>query len=285
MARRPVENLSSPGIERGLRLVIWDGQCTQVMMVMTGGVFLVDFALRLGASGLAIGLISAVPALANLAQLPSIALVERLRYRRSLAVATSGASRLLFVGLAALPFFALSGPLAITAVVTTLAAVYGLGAVSYCAWSSWMRDLVPADRLGAVFARRMMLMAGLGAILGPLAGAYVEWFRAGWPGLTPFTYVPIFALGAIFGLIGVWVLAITPEPAMPAPAGGRGFGARVAAPLRDRNYRAILLFNVAWNAAANLAAPFFAVYMLKRIGLEVGLITVLSAAFQLANLA
>lgn len=280
----PAASLSPSEVERGLRLVIRDGVCTQILITLIGGVFLTDFALGLGASSLAIGAIMAMPALGNLFQLPAIAVVEAIRRRRAIVVATSGPARLLFFLVVALPFLPISPPSAIAVLIVTLAAIYGLASVSHCAWNSWMRDLVPPSRLGGFFGQRMMVMAALSAVLAPLAGAYVDGFRSAWPDLAAYVYVPLFAIGAIAGMAGVWVLALTPEPAMVPPDGALRFAARVLAPLRDPAFRGVLLFLFAWNATVNLAAPFFAAYLLTRLGLDVGLATLLFAVFQLANL-
>jgi len=281
--------LSSVEVERGLVLTVRDGVFTQMMVTLTGGVFLIDFALGLGASNLAVGVIAAIPALANLLQLPAVALVESIRRRRAIVVILSVPARALFFLIALLPFLpaSMSG-LGVSLLIAALALLYGVASISHCAWNSWMRDLVPTDRLGGLFARRMMLAAAISAVLAPIAGGYVEWFRAAWPAAAAYTYVPLFIAGGLAGLIGVWILAITPEPPMAVAddeATSTGFIARTMAPLRDANFRRVTLFLLAWNGAANLAAPFFAVYMLRRIGLEVGLVTLLTATFQLANLA
>ena len=46
-----------------------------------------------------------------------------------------------------------------------------------------------------------------------------------------------------------------------------------------------MIFLGSWNFAANLAAPFFAVYMLKTLGYSMTTIIVLTTASQLSNLA
>ena len=51
------------------------------MVTLTGGVFLVAFALKLEASNTIIGLLAAIPPLAQLIQIPAIYLVEKYRVR------------------------------------------------------------------------------------------------------------------------------------------------------------------------------------------------------------
>lgn len=66
------DTLTEEEIQSGLKNVIKDGLASQTMITLTGGVFLVAFALKLGASNQIIGLLAAIPPLAQLIQIPSI---------------------------------------------------------------------------------------------------------------------------------------------------------------------------------------------------------------------
>ena len=59
------DDLSEEDVQYGLRAVIKDGLASQAMVTLTGGVFLVAFALKLGASNTIIGLLAAIPALTS----------------------------------------------------------------------------------------------------------------------------------------------------------------------------------------------------------------------------
>src|SRR5437867_13293315 len=76
--------LPSPDVaERASRLVLYDALSHEAMSALTTGVFLVGFAVALGASNFAIGVLAAVPFLAQLLQIPAVLLIERWRARRS----------------------------------------------------------------------------------------------------------------------------------------------------------------------------------------------------------
>jgi MFS family permease len=59
--------------------------------------------------------------------------------------------------------------------------------------------------------------------------------------------------------------------------------ALLRAPLRDQNFRRVVVFMGAWNLASNLAAPFITVYLLRQMGFLMGTVTTLWVASQLAN--
>ena len=88
------------------------------------------------------------------------------------------------------------------------------------------------------------------------------------------------ATGVVAGMAGLFFLARIPEPEMPVTT-RRPWVDIFKAPLRHREFRPVMIFLASWTFAANLIAPFFSVYLLRRFGLPmawvVGL-TVLSQA-------
>ena len=66
---RPQETVSETDLQTGLRMLMFDGVCTQIMGTLAGGAFLVAYALILGASNFYIGLIAALGPLAQMLQI------------------------------------------------------------------------------------------------------------------------------------------------------------------------------------------------------------------------
>ena len=86
------------------------------------------------------------------------------------------------------------------------------------------------------------------------------------------------------GYIGVYLLRITPDkPMAPAEKAGPAL-ALLFAPLREKNFKRLILFLASWNFAANLAAPFFTVYMLRSLNYPITTILALTIASQLSML-
>ena len=54
-------------------------------------------------------------------------------------------------------------------------------------------------------------------------------------------------------------------------------------PFKDRNFKNLMVFLASWNFAVNLAAPFFTVYMIKRLNLGISLIISLTVLSQIVN--
>jgi MFS family permease len=282
--RFPVKDELSPGeVREGLSYVTRDGLATQAMVTLTGGILLVAFALELGASNTVIGLLAAIPPLAELFQIPSVYLVEKIKNRRLLVVANSLAARAFWLVIAAIPFL-VPRDIAIAVLIAAMFGYATFSAVSHCSWNSWMRDLVPQDRLGSFFSQRMMLSTVLAIVLSLFAAFFIDGWE-GWTSASPLSgYSVLFLIGYGAGMVGVFFLAKTPEPRMIAPP-SHDFFRKLVVPVRDLNFRNLLIFLGSWNFAVNLAAPFFTVYMLKRLDLDLSWVIALSVLSQLVSVA
>ena len=137
----PKESLSERDIQKGLKIVIWDGLAAEAMTVFSSGTFLVSMALLLGADSIQIGLLAALPLATNVFQLVSVWLVGRYHNRRMVAVLCAYLARipLLLVGFSVLFFSRLSLDL----LIFMLFFHYLFGSIAGPSWNSWIKDMVP----------------------------------------------------------------------------------------------------------------------------------------------
>jgi len=277
---KPKDILTHEETEKGLKVLIRDGLASQAMGVLTSGVFLVALAYRLGASNFMIGLLAALPPLMQLLQIPSVYLVNKIGNRRLVSVAASFFSRLPFL-LVALSPFVFSPAVGMAVVLGAVVAHAGFGAVSTCAWNSWMRDFVPEGRMGAFFSKRMQLATGLGLLLSLAGGFVIDWWKRAYPAQELLAYSALFFAGFLAGMLGIYYLSRIPEPRMkPSEV---HFGKMLFKPFHDANFKSLLGFAASWSFAVNLAAPFFTVYMLDRLQTGMSLVVILSVVSQIAN--
>jgi MFS family permease len=276
------ETLSESQVRSALRNIIKDGVASQAMGILTGGAFFVAFAVKLGASNLVIGLLAAIGPLAQLLQLPSIFLVERIRNRRLITVVAAALSRICWLVIALSPFL-FPAKIAIGILLVLLAVVSAFGAVSGCSWNSWMRDLIPENVMGSFFSKRMQISTGVGIALSILAAVYLDFWKKHLASHELAGYSILFFIGFAAGMLGVFYLAKTQEIRMPPVKGRARIFGLLLQPFKDENFRKLIAFMCSWNFAVNLAAPFFMVYMLKRLGLSMSFIIGLSIISQVMN--
>lgn len=276
------ESLTPEEIESGLRNVIKDGVASNTMVTFTSGVFLVAFALQLGASNTLIGLLAALPPLLQLLQIPSIYLVENVKVRKAISVYASLLSRIFWLFVALIPFL-FHGYFRVLFLVVALIFQSAFASMSNCAWNSWMRDIIPQERLGSFFSKRMSLSIAVTLPLFFIAGFFIDRWKILYPQYEIYGYSILFFLGFLAGIIGVYFIATIPEPRMTSKAGKQNLFRLIGEPFKDSNFKSLILFLGSWNFAVNLAAPFFTVYMLKRLQLDMTFIIILTIISQAMN--
>jgi len=198
---RPSPELTPDEVERGLSNIIYDGLTTHAFVTLTSGIFLIAFALDLGASNIVIGLLAAIPPLAELVQIPAVGLIEKIRNRRLVTVSASIASRGLWLLVALIPFL-LSPQAGIYCLVILLIVYSCISSVKHCGWKSWMRDLIPDQILGLYFSRRMAISFAAGIVLSLAAGYFLDHWQNGGGGSAVTGYAIIFAVGSFTALPG-----------------------------------------------------------------------------------
>ena len=174
---QPQDRLAEQDVNSGLRMLLYDGVCSQAMGTLTGGAVLVAFAVLLGASNLVIGLLAAVGPLTQLLQIPTVFLVDRTGLRKALVVLSSFLSRLSWLAVAVIPWLVPEDQ-RVAALLACLLLYFGLGTVSGCAFNSWMRDFVPDQIRGSYSGKRMAVATAIGALLTLAIGFGITWGKA-----------------------------------------------------------------------------------------------------------
>lgn len=283
MGLQPHSELTAQDVERGLRVVVREGIASQTMATLTGGAFLVAFALKLGASNLLIGLLAAIPPLAQLLQIPSIYLVKRIPNRRGITLFASASSRVVWLAIAMIPLLG-EGASGLTILAAGLLASGAFGAAASCAWNPWIHDLIPSDRLGSFFARRMVWTTAAGMVLSVGAALFIDHWESSFLGLDLWGYSILFGAGLLGGILSLYLITRIPEPRMSPVESETHLLELLLRPLRDLNFRRLILFLSTWSFAINLAAPFFTVYLLREIGFSLTTVIALSVLSQLVNI-
>ncbi len=278
------DTLTEEEIQKGLRNVIRDGLTSQAMVTLTGGILLVAFALKLGASNKVIGLLAAIPALAQLIQIPSIYLIEKFRVRRAITIYSGTLSRMFLLFIALIPFlFTIEAGLVFLIVALSMHTAFA--AVGDSSWNPWMRDLVPENRLGSFYSKRMRFATGIGIPLSLAAGYYIDYWKKIFPDYELYGFSILFFIGFLAGMLGIYFVSKIPEPRMAPAQGKPKLFNLIMQPFKDVNFKNLIMFLGPWNFAVNLAAPFFTVYMLKRLQMDLSLIIGLGVISQLTSLA
>lgn len=275
------ESLSQSQIDSGLKLIIKDGVAAEVMATLTGGAFLVALALKFGASNFQIGLLAALPTLANLFQLVSIYLLHKYANRKGITVISSILARVPLLLIGVLPFV-FPPEVSLILLICLLSIHYFFGSISGTSWSSWIKDLVPQRILGTYFSSRSRIITIVSVVLSLTVAGILDYVKIKDLDYVYFIYSCMFIIGGSVGLYGVYLLYQVPEPKIHPIK--QNLIRLFRRPLRRRNFRNLLIFNSLWAFSINLAAPFFTVYMLKTLNFPLSYIIGLSIVSQIFNI-
>jgi MFS family permease len=281
MLKPSTSSLSGKQIEAGLSYVTKDGLFTEAMVAFTGGTFLVAMAMQMGASNFQIGLLAALPTLSNIFQLVSIWLVQRYNNRRAISVICSFLARFPLLVIGVIPFI-FSAATSINALIFLLFFHYFFGSISGASWNSWMKDLVPADKLGTYFSYRTRLSQIVNVVLSILTALATDFIKVKYPQYEAAAYPLMFVAGGITGMIAVYMMSRTPEP-QAYLQNGHVFK-MISKPMKDINFRKLLLFNASWAFSLNLATPFLSVYLMKTLDIALSTIIALGILSQLSSI-
>lgn len=280
MSWRPEPVLTEKQVQRAMKLVIADGLASEAMTTLTSGTFLIAMVLLLNANNFQIGLLAGLPTITNVFQLLSIWLVRHFNNRRGITVICSLLARtpLLIIGLLILVFKSIP----VETIIFILFFHYFFGSVAGPCWNAWMKDVIPEKELGSYFSRRTSHTTLLNIVLGLATAFVVDYTKNHRITAEINVYAGLFIAGGIAGILSALFLSATPEPMGRVTTGN--ILSILQRPLRDHNFRRLLVFNSAWVFALNIATPFFVVFMMKKMGLSISYIIGLTIISQICSI-
>jgi MFS family permease len=247
-------------VERAIRLSYLQTVLNAIYMASTGGMFLIGYALRLGADNVQIGLMSSIPMLFVVAQLMSAAMVEKGVSRRSLTILASLLSVISWFFIIMLPYVArrLPSEIQIYALIGVISLGAGFAHIATNARASWIGDLIPAERRGDFFGKIFMWAGLIGTILTALEGLVLDHVKA--QGISGFTWLFIF--GMVFGLVNT--LLFIPQPDIPIATNGSAvkFRNMIKETFTNASLMGVMIYAIIWSMQT-IAQPFYTTYILR----------------------
>jgi MFS family permease len=272
--------LSKQEIRTSLRVLTVESVFAAIFYTIIGGALLSNFLLELGAGPVEIGLLAAIPQMVNLLQPLGAYLVNRITSFRWYCLTIFLPSRVLWLILVPAIGWVKSSDLTGQQVVQlTLGILLGVNiieAFGRAPWLGWTAVLVPQQLRGRYFGFRNSLLGLTNFVAVPLLGVVVST----WPSGKLQGYSAVLILGIILGVISVgcqmWMSDVNPQLLKV-----EGFDTSQSQPekidfklLKDVNFLKFMLYLSIWCFAVNVSAPFFNLYMLDNLNIDIGIVTV-----------
>jgi len=247
-------------VRRWFSLMTYEGAFATVFIVFSGSVFLTGLALMWGANDIEIGLLAAIPFLAQAAQLLSAYFINKPDRRKFVVFWGVAIGRQLWWIL--IPLLFLNGEWRLYALIG-LVIFSNIGVmISTPAWLSWMADLVPERIRGRYFGVRSAAVSAATILATICGGIILDKFRN--MDREPIGFAVIIAFAAISALIGILLMKKLPDTSIGLFKLHMNLSL-ILEPLKDKNYRLLLKVFFLWNMAIGLGAAFFIPHMLNNL--------------------
>ncbi len=268
---------------RSLRYANIDVAFFTAFATLVTGIFLVGFIQDLGGSDLWIGLLSSIPSLVGLLQIPG-AICGRSFASFKKFVAPGGAiNRLLYMPLVLLPLAPIPDAAKLTLLVTCVLLASVAGTVVGPIYNDWMAELVPANSRGTFFARRNAIATAVGAVVG-VVGAYVlDALRASDQERLGFTAV--FAIAAVCAWASfAFFIRMQDIPRVnPVRNDVRTGLVAIRKPFGDVEYRRVLIFLAVFTFGQAFGGNLFGAYARESLKLDFKVIQVTAVGMAVGN--
>ncbi|MEA5515237.1 MFS transporter [Nodularia sp. UHCC 0506] len=299
-----VPRIAKNEIRTSLKASTLDAVFATIFSLTTGGILLSNFLVELDASPVVFGMLSSIPMVVNLIQPLGAYISERTTSRFQYSIQTHGLGRLLWLILVlGIAGWQWGGVTSHQLVVLTLSIVlfsHLLGGLGSASWLSWLAMIVPQKLRGRYFGIRNSAASLTNLLCLPLAGLAISH----WQGGTLQGYGVVLLIGIIFGIIGLgcqyFKVDVNPQlqntvcnypvqdefsselicSSNSIPAQNQLFSSI----WKNTNFLIFLLYFSFWMFAVNLSAPFFTLYMLDTLNLDISWVSLYSSLQAGANL-
>lgn len=265
------------GISRNFSIA--EGASARTILTLTSGAFLAGFASYLGSGDSFNGIIGAIPVLVGIVQLVSPIIFEKMEKRKWLVVLLNLMHRLLLGFMVFIPFIAKGQ----TARLALVAVIYLISymAVSFASPASagWLIDLTPDSIRGRYLSIRESYAFGAATVLALITGRVLDIFKDG--GNEYGGFIVMFGFIFVLALGNFVMMSLMKEPPVKRNKSELSLRKIITIPLKDLRFRKIVILFIFWNIGLQIAAPFFAVYMVTGLKLNY---TYIMAVGMLGNL-
>jgi MFS family permease len=287
LADRQNQIYSKQAIRTSLQASTIDGVFAAIFTSITGGVLLTNFLLQVGASSVEIGMLSSIPMLLNLLQPLGAYIGDRTNSRHYYCLWVFGIARLLWLILVVgIGWITWSGGNLHQLVSWTLGMVlvtHILESLGGSAWLSWMAVLVPHRLRGRYFGFRNSAASLTNLVGVPLLGFAVS----AWPSGTIDGYAIVLFLAVVAGIISLgcqfFMTDVNPQLTAKQQVQTEENNFSLLGNFSPNFIRFLLYFGL-WTFAVNLSSPFFNLYLLDNLHLDLYWATLYGSLTAGANL-
>lgn len=253
---------------RSLRVSNVDVAFATSFGTLVSGLFLVGYIQLLGGSDMWIGLLSGIPSLVGILQIPGAIWGRSFRSYKKFVTPGGLFWRLGYLPLVFLPFLPAPAALKLTLLMGCVLFASAATTLVNPVYNDWLAEIVPSESRGAFFARRNAIAAAVGAAVGILGAILLDLFRGQGKPEAGFTIVYVLAIVCATISFAFFLRMHDLPRRFPVRQNLRAGIRAVGMPFRDRNFRRVLVFLAVALFGQQFAGNLYSAYALESLHLD-----------------
>ncbi len=277
-----VHKVNEHEVKKAVKLSCIQAMLGSIYAASTGGMFLVGYALRLGADNIMIGLLTTVPLSAVIFQLVAAFMVEKGWSRKKITFISQTLNVLCWFSIALTPwiFPGASQSFRLMFLIVAIGIITAVGHLANNARGSWIGDLIPAAERGTFFGRMMMFGGIIGTVFALAEGLFLDTVKRA--GIASFSW--LFLFGIAFGLVNAVLFLPQADIPIEKQEEGTGFMLMFREAMHNKALLIVSAFAVVFSLQA-IAGPFYPTYMLRDLKMPFIGVGIVNACVSLVMLA
>ncbi|MCE5315102.1 MAG: MFS transporter [Armatimonadota bacterium] len=252
-------------IDKAIKISYSQAILSSIFLSIGGGMFVIGYALKLGANNAQIGLMTTLPMYCVVFQLLASMLTERGISRRKLVtiMATINAAGYLIIATIPSLFRHDGSQVKVGALIGLLTVMTLFLHITNNARSSWLADLIPPRRLGEFFGRNVMFTNIVATIFAVGGGSFLDHAKSS--GISGFVW--IFVTASIIALVNA--LLHLPQADVPhrKHESSRNMLLMIRQTFSNKPLIPVIAYATVWSMQS-ISAPFFATYLLRDLNVS-----------------
>ena len=252
-------------IRRSLNFIIIGNIMGSFHGIICGGgtTAMIGLATELGANDMAFGILSAIPQVAALLQLPFSVLVNRTHKRKKYMLTIGVFSRMLWLFFGLIPYLMPMAPL--TMQLWTIIFLLGIssccGSMINVCWFPWLSDLTPMQIRGRWLSIRESILSAANVLIGLLVALLLDHLPV------EIRYVVIFLIGGTVGILDMVAFGFC-EEVYSAPPQKQSLFRAFGEVLKNKPFMKLVIMWTFWSFTANLSGVYLNPYSMNEMGLN-----------------
>lgn len=268
------QNLSPQEYQRSQTIMILSGPTAGIINTLTSGTFLIGYLVYLGASQQYCTIMGAIPQLGCIMQMISPYIFERQKHRKLLICVSCFLFRFSVGTLILVPKLVEERELRLTIIMIIYTISFMIAGFVTPGLSQWYLSVAPDQKRGRFLAIKDIASMFCVSVVSIGIGYMMDFYHAIDKAYLGFGIM--FGIALVISVVDFILISQIEEPLLKREPIKHSLFRLIGMPVRNQNYRKIIIFLSIWSFAVQFSVSFIPVYMISILQLSYSYISLVS---------